>query len=244
MVNVTTRMLAKAFLKLKSIVTDIQGSLIPAKPDQNGLMSGFDKMIVDQRGRRAVGLDADRTYDILKDLDIGYYVGRLFTNAPQEADRTISLVEVTGWTDYLQYKFIRLADGKTWYRTIYSTQYDTGWNDTPWVAVVPINGFTGRCAVRKVVDNNHSSIELRFELNGSLKAGAPIDIAVIPQGYTSLDPSAIHFVGTGAIANGSVPVGLYIHQGNKLGAYRLENSADTISIIRGFIHVEKSDSTL
>jgi hypothetical protein len=215
-----------------------------ATEDQDGFQSAFDKLMVDQRCRRATGLQADKTYDILKDLGIGYWIGRKFKNAPKEADGSMSLVEITGWEDYLQYNFTRLTDGRTWTRTIYTDTYDTGWNDNIWVKVVTTNGFTGHCAVRKVIDPSHDAIEVRFSLKGTLKAGDPIDIATLPNGYTTLDPNAIYFNGTGAVADGSVPVGFYIHGGNKLGAYRLEKGGETISELRGFAHIERGDSTI
>lgn len=216
----------------------------PATTDLAGFESASDKQVIDQRGRRATGLQADKTYDILTDLGIGYWIGRKFKNAPKGADGSMSLIEITGWEDYLQYNFTRMTDGRTWTRTIYTDTYDTGWNDNVWVKVVTTNGFAGHCAVRKVIDPSHDAIEVRFSLKGTLKAGDPIDIATLPNGYTTLDPNSIYFNGTGAVADGSVPVGFYIHGGNKLGAYRLEKGGETITELRGFAHIERGDSTI
>ena len=250
--ELTLSMLSDDVRKLRSVVEghigarDRLNELVHAPATKNlaGFESASDKQVIDQRGRRAAGLDADKTYDILKDLDIGYWIGRKFTNAPKGADGSMSLIEITGWKDYLQYKFTRLTDGRTWTRTIYTDAYDTGWNDNDWVKAVTINGFTGRCVVKKVVDPSHDTIEIRFDLNGSLKTGEPIDIAILPDGYTSLDPNAIYFNGMGAVADGSVPVGFYIRGGNKLGAYRLEKGGETITVLRGFAHIERDDSTI
>lgn len=252
MKDLTLPILADDVRKLQSVVEghigarDSLNQLVhaPAQTDLAGFESASDKQVIDQRGRRAAGLDADKTYDILKDLKIGYWIGRKFTNAPKKADGSMSLVEITGWEDYLQYNFTRLTDGRTWTRTIYKDTYDTGWNDGGWIKAVTTNGFTGHCSVRKFIDPSHEAIELRFELDGKLNAGDPIDIATLPNGYTSLDPNGIYFNGTGAVADGSVPVGFYIHGGNKLGAYRLEKGGDTITKLRGFAHIEREDSTI
>jgi hypothetical protein len=252
MKDLTLPILADDVRKLQSVVEGHIGARdslnqfvhAPATTDLAGFESASDKQVIDQRGRRATGLQADKTYDILKDLGIGYWIGRHFTNAPKGADGSISLVEVTGWKDYLQYNFTRLTDGKTWTRTIYTDTYDTGWNDPVWIKAVTINGFSGHCAVRRLNDPSHDAIELRFELDGKLNAGDPIDIATLPNGYTSLDPNGIYFNGTGAVADGSVPVGFYIHGGNKLGAYRLEKGGETITKLRGFAYIERGDSTV
>jgi hypothetical protein len=252
MKDLTLPILADDVRKLQSIVEghigarDSMNQLVhaPAQKDLAGFESASDKQVIDQRGRRAAGLDADKTFDILKDLGIGYWVGRKFTNGPAGADSSMSLVEITGWDNYLQYNFTRLTDGRTWTRSIYANSYDTGWNDNIWVKAVTTNGFTGHCAVKKVVDPSHDAIEIRFDLNGSLEASNPIDIAILPNGYTTLDPNVIYFNGNGAVADGSVPVGFYIHGGNKLGAYRLEKGGETITELRGFAHIERSDSTV
>jgi hypothetical protein len=252
MKDLTLQILADDVRKLQSIVEghigarDSLNQLVhaPAQKDLAGFESASDKQVIDQRGRRATGLDADKTYDILKDLGIGYWIGRKFKNGPAGADGSISLIEITGWEDYLQYNFTRLTDGKTWTRTIYTDTYDTGWNDPVWIKAVTINGFSGHCAVRRINDPSHDAIELRFELDGKLNAGDPVDIATLPNGYTTLDPNSIYFNGTGAVADGSVPVGFYIHGGNKLGAYRLEKGGETITKLRGFAHIERGDSTV
>lgn len=214
-----------------------------ATSELSGFLSYADKSVIDQRGRRATGLIADNTYDILL-LDIGFYVGRLFTNAPNGSDTSMALIEVTGWGDYRQYKFTRMTDGKTWTRTIYTDQNDTGWNDLEWISATIMNGFTGRCVVHRIDNNGRANVELRMNLTGSLELTTPIDIATLPMGHTSLDPNPIYFVGTGGVDNGSIPVGLYVHGGNKLGVYRIDDGHQTITTIRGAINFERSDSTV
>lgn len=249
--KITLKTVAESQRKLIALVMEHNGSNgtahLAATQDQAGFESATDKMLIETRGNQAAGLDANKSYDILKDLGFGLYFGNNFKNAPMSVNNSC-LVRISGWRDFKHIEFTQLNAGLTWTRDIYTDAYDSGWTQNTWVKIVPINGFSGRIAISRLREASHSLIDIRVDITGNYERGGPVDIGTLPSSYTSLDPNRIGFVGIGFQASGAaVPVGLYIHNGNKIGLIRLDNDTASAATITGILAQDvflQSDSTV
>lgn len=229
--------LRKVIAKLKTIPSGI------ATQTHVGWMATGDKIIVDQHGQRAAGTDTSANIDILA-LDFGYYAGRNFVNAPLDADKSLVLVRVAGYPGYKHLEYNQVSSGYIWYRDIYSTDWDTGWVSTKWVEITPINGCTGEMVVRKLPGLTFTNIELRMNLTCSITSTGVVQIGTLPSGYTTLDTNQVHFVVNGTINGGSIPLGLYITQGNVINIFRVDGgtSGPAIQSIRGNIQFSRLET--
>lgn len=189
---------------------------LPATKDQAGFMSADDKYQLDAKGDYARGLSASDNLDILK-LDFGKFVARNFINAPAEVDDSICLVEIVGNTQYKRIRFDWISAGKTYDRYIYSTM-DTGWRDSQWVDIVPMNGFTGKIKGRLLYGGYWNQVEIRLDLSCNLTTNAVTQIAAIP---TTLSTDGLPIYGTLVAQSGytNTFADYILHQGTKLEVF-------------------------
>lgn len=218
MTNVTTKMLAQAFLKLKSMFTDLQGTLIPATSDRSGLMSADDKFQLDSKGNYYKGLNGGE--DILE-LPLGKYVSRSLVNRPAGVDDSICAVNIAGWKDYKHIEFHWLIANRTYWRDIYSTT-DSGWHTSEWVNIPLNNGFSGKARVRLVPGLATRTIEITYDLTCSITTADVIDFGTLPKGYQQTVNNDMPIYSTHRASGGttSVPIGFMLHQGKDLAVYR------------------------
>lgn len=205
---------------------------LPATKDQAGFMSADDKYQLDAKGDYARGLSASDNLDILK-LDFGKFVARNFINAPAEVDDSICLVEIVGNTQYKRIRFDWISAGKTYDRYIYST-VDTGWQDSQWVDIVPMNGFTGKIKGRLLNGGYWNQVEIRLDLSCNLTTNAVTQIATIP---TTLSTDGLPIYGTLVAQSGNTSTfaDYIFHQGTKLEVFRDSTNELPVSHIYGTI---------
>ncbi|MHC6535996.1 hypothetical protein ACYUMT_03815 [Latilactobacillus sakei] len=253
MVEMDIQKMAEAFQKLQALQDEHignRGTAVHQTATQSvaGFMSSSDKIIIDQKGLRATGVDNGT--DILT-LNIGYYAGRSLTNGPRGGiDDTVCTVKVEGYNDLKKYTFDWLSGGKQWVRYVYATVTDTGWTDNGWVNCILKNGFTGRCVVKKTKMLHEEILSLRFDVAGTFaKHSAPVDFANLPAGWTTLDPNRIVNVGRAQYESASglsnfCPVGFDIRVGNTLQLVHLDTLDFDLTNFVGSATFIRSDSTV
>lgn len=205
---------------------------LSATQDRAGFMSANDKFHLDAKGDYARGLAAPDNLDILK-LGFGKFVARNFINAPAKVDSSVCLVEIVGNTQWKRIRFDWITAGKTYYRYIYGTM-DTGWQDSEWVDIVPMNGFTGTIKGRLLYGDYWNQVEIRLDLSCNLTTNVVTQIATIPD---TLRADGLPIYGTLVAQSGSTNTfaDYILHQGTKLEVFRDGANAQPVSHVYGTI---------
>ena len=199
--------------------------------DQNGFMSKEDKLQIDRNGMYARGQDATIQKDILK-LDYGFYAGVNWLNAPTQVDDSTALIEVKGNSGFKAIKYYWVAGGRTYNRYIYGS-LDTGWENTDWIDVAPINGFTGSIKARRIKTNTTNLIEVRIDVNCSLTSHGIIQIAKLPSNYQNETGISLYQTMPAQIGNDNITVNVSIVSGNKINVFRNDSRTEAITHVFG-----------
>lgn len=204
---------------------------LPASEDQNGFMSTVDKFQINRNGMYARGQSGDVAKDIMA-LDYGFYAGKNWLNAPVQVDDTTALIEIKGNSGFKAIKYYWVAGGKTYNRYVYGS-LDTGWENTDWIDVAPINGFTGSIKSRRIKTNTTNLIEVRIDVNCSLTSHGVVQLAALPANYQNATGLSLYQTMPAQIANDNITVNVAINSGNKINVFRNDSRTEAITKIFG-----------